>query len=359
MIDLSNQRAALERLITAEGIRRVFPSMLLPAGPYFDLAGEEFGRRLLLTFGNDGVEYCLRPEFTIPMAQAYLEGEQGPAALSYLGQVFRQRDDGPAEFEQAGLELLAQPDAEVALDRVFKFAIDALAIYGVAAPVIHLGSVGMFEALLAAVDIPDVWRPRIRHRFGHPESIAPLLQRLADPHGAVADIAIPERNALVEEISGKMVEAGLSLTSGRSAEEIADRFIEKQALAAAFVPAETIEILTKYLAISGTVNEALGAVDALVKHPSERFAEAVATVRAHAATLKQWAPKASTSFAAGFSPRLDYYTGVVFEMSTVNSDVLASGGQYSRLLQRLGAKNKVQAAGCSVWVGRLEDEVVA
>ena len=42
-------------------------------------------------------------------------------------------------------------------------------------------------------------------------------------------------------------------------------------------------------------------------------------------------------FDASFSPRLDYYTGIVFEMTGRNGDVLASGGQYDRLLERLGA----------------------
>jgi len=354
--DLAAKRLALERLINAKGIRRVYPSMLLPAGPYFDLAGEEFGRRLVLTLGNDGVEYCLRPEFTLPMAQTYLKGEQGPAALSYLGPVFRQRDHGPVEFEQAGLELLAQADAEQALDRVFQFASDALAVFDIGAPAITLGSVAMFEALLAAVEIPDVWRPRIRHRFGHPQSLASLLQRLADPHGASGNIRSRPRDALIAEISGKMVEAGLSLTSGRSAEEIADRFLEKQALAAAYVPGETIELLSAYLEISGSAEAALGQIAALISKHTGAFSTAMEIVAAHAAALAARAPGARVVFDAGFSPRLDYYTGVVFEMRGAGDDVLASGGQYSRLLQRLGAGRKVQAAGCAVWVGRLERE---
>lgn len=352
---MSSKRAALEQLITADGIERIFPAMLLPADPYLDLAGEEFGRRLLLSLGNDGAEYCLRPDFTLPMAEAYLKDKNGPAALSYMGQVFRQRKEGPAEFEQAGLELIDQPDPECALDQVFQFASDALSIFDIAAPVVHLGSVGMFEALLSAVDIPDVWRPRIRHRFGQPESIGPLLTRLADPHGTSRDVVPAERDALVEEVSQRMVEAGLSL-NGRTAEEIADRFIEKQALAATSVPAETLEILTSYLSISGDVDQALVQVKKLVQTPTDKFSATLDVITEHARALRNKMPSASVIFDAGFSPRLDYYTGVVFEMTTQDGSVLASGGQYSRLLQKLGADRKIPAAGCAVWVGRLERE---
>ncbi len=67
-------------------------------------------------------------------------------------------------------------------------------------------------------------------------------------------------------------------------------------------------------------------------------------------------PDAGLIFDAGFSPRLDYYTGLVFEMTGINGTVLASGGQYDRLLERLGAGRPVTAAGCALWVNRLESE---
>ena len=64
------------------------------------------------------------------------------------------------------------------------------------------------------------------------------------------------------------------------------------------------------------------------------------------------------SFEASFSPRLDYYTGIVFEMQAPSGAVLASGGQYDRLLQRLGAARPVTAAGCAIWIDRLEEELL-
>jgi ATP phosphoribosyltransferase regulatory subunit len=69
----SERYAALVRLVESRTVTRVTPALLLPAGPYFDLAGEEFGRQLLLTTANSGIEYCLRPDFTLPIAQQYLD----------------------------------------------------------------------------------------------------------------------------------------------------------------------------------------------------------------------------------------------------------------------------------------------
>jgi len=352
MMHSAQRRANLEALVEAQGATRATPPLLLPAGPYFDLAGEEFGRRLLLTTDGNGIEYCLRPDFTLPIVTAYIANGVGePAAFSYLGPIFRQREAGPAEFDQAGIELLAQPDGDVALDQVLTFARAALDLFGVR-PKVRLGGVGLFEALLVQADMPDPWRPRIRHRFGHVEALERLLGRLE----AAPDMSRsqqPAREDLVADITEQMVAAGLSLSNGRTPEEIADRYLEQQALDAAHVPATTLKLLRDYLAISGPVLEALARVEDLAKTHGLMLGAPIRAIRRHLNQLGE----AEVTFDAAFSPRLDYYTGIVFEMTGMSGAVLASGGQYDRLLERLGATAPIAASGCSVWVDRLENEV--
>lgn len=352
MSNKAAQRQSLEALLTAPGRTQQQPEILFPAGLYFDLAGEEFGRRLLLTQGNDGTEYCLRPDFTLPLAKQFLIGDGQPVAWSYLGTTFRQRKQGPAEFEQAGLELIAQKNPNAALDDVFAFALEALSIYGENAPLIHIGSVEIFEALLAAADLPDVWRPRLRHRFGNPESIGPLLARLATPHAGGA--ASKTREQWLTQIRDKMLADGLSEHAGRGSEEIADRQMEKQALAAAKVSSETITLLSAYLTISGDAKTALADITQLTEANNLDLSTPLNALRARLEWLAAKAPGATIMFDAGFSPRLDYYTGLVFELLGASGEILCSGGQYDRLMQRLGADGEVAASGCAVWVNRLE-----
>lgn len=273
--------ASLAGLVEGEGVTRVTPPLLLPAGPYFDLAGEEFGRRLLLTTGGDGTEFCLRPDFTLPIVTDYLKSETAgkPAAFGYLGPIFRQRRTGVIEFDQAGLELMAQPDADVALDRVFGFARQTLEIFGVRNAVVRLGGVGLFEALLAGLDMPDVWRPRIRNRFGHSEALKRLLERLGTQVNGKAET--PDRSTLIEQVTEQMVAAGLSLTDGRGPEEIADRYLEQQALDAALVPAGTLDLLRLYLGVAGEADEALAAVEKLAGGAGIDVSAPLGTLRRH------------------------------------------------------------------------------
>lgn len=352
MTNAAVRRANLESLVEAQGATRAAPPLLLAAGPYFDLAGEEFGRRLLLTTDSNGAEYCLRPDFTLPIVTDYIANGVGePAAFSYLGPIFRQRETGPAEFDQAGIELLAQPDGDVALDQVLTFARAALDLFGVR-PRIRLGGVGLFEALLVQADMPDAWRPRIRHRFGHPEALERLLGRLEAAPDMVRTQQ-PSRDTLIADITEQMVAAGLSLSDGRTPAEIAERYLEQQALDAAHVPAGTLKLLRDYLAISGPVLQALSRIEALAQTHRLMLGAPIRAIRRHLGDLGE----ARVEFDAAFSPRLDYYTGIVFEMTGTSGEVLASGGQYDRLLERLGATAPIAASGCSVWVDRLENEV--
>lgn len=352
------RRAAMVRLVESRTVTRVAPPLLLPAGPYLDLAGEEFGRQLLLTTANNGIEYCLRPDFTLPIAKSYLDdGMLGvPGAYTYLGPIFRQENGVPVEYDQAGLELLGQPDADAALDQVLTFARWALAIYDVTAPSVRIGGVGLFESFLAAMGIAPQWQQRIRHRFGHPHAMQRLMERLAQRSDAVAGSSPDARETIIEIVTDNMLQSGLSLVGSRQPEEIADRYIEKQALDATPVPEEMVALLVDYLSVVDTPGRAFDRIWKMASAAGLDIEEPLMTVRNHAAALTALSPKAEVLFDASFSPRLDYYTGVVFEMTGAHGEVLASGGEYDRLLNRLGATEPVTASGCALWTDRLEAE---
>lgn len=347
------------RLVESRTVTRVAPPLLLAAGPYLDLAGEEFGRQLLLTTANNGIEYCLRPDFTLPIAKSYLDdGMIGvPGAYTYLGPIFRQENGVPVEYEQAGLELIGQPDADAALDQVLTFARWALAVYDITAPNVRIGGVGLFESFLSAMGIAPQWQQRIRHRFGHPQAMQRLMERLARQGESITTTAPDGRDTIIEIVTDNMLQSGLSLVGSRLPEEIADRYLEKQALDAAPIPEEMVALLVDYLSVIDTPGRALDRIWHMAREARIDIEESILTVRNHAAALTALSPKAEVVFDASFSPRLDYYTGVVFEMTGQRGDILASGGEYDRLLERLGATDAVTASGCALWTERLEAEV--
>src|SRR5690606_36341254 len=64
---------------------------------------------------------------------------------------------------------------------------------------------------------------------------------------------------------------------------------------------------------------------------------------------------ATIRYDAAFGRPLDYYTGLVFEISAGDAACpLAGGGRYDRLLTLLGAKSPIPGVGFSVWLDRIE-----
>jgi len=337
----------------------VSPDILQRSDLFFDLAGEDIGRRLMLTTGPDGTNYCLRPDFTLPIAREYLAGESVGQTknFGYLGPVFRQRDHGPTEFDQAGLEFLAPKDGDKAFATTLNFAISTAAHYGEAAPRLHLGAVDLFETFLANLDLPEVWRPRVRDRFGNGAAMTRLLDRLAVPDSFDGSQELPKGvDELRAFVANEMEAAGLSPYSGRQADEVLARYREKQELAKAAVSPEVVRVLREYLSVSGSAREQVSRISEIAEKVGIDLSVPLKKLAKRLTDLKANSPQVIVEFDAGFSPRLDYYTGHVFELTADKTgDVLASGGQYDRLLERMGASDRISAVGCAIWLDRLEE----
>ena len=52
-------------------------SLLQPAEPFLDMAGEELRRKIFMTRDSQGRNHCLRPEFTIPVCLHHITTGQG------------------------------------------------------------------------------------------------------------------------------------------------------------------------------------------------------------------------------------------------------------------------------------------
>ena len=54
-------------------------------------------------------------------------------------------------------------------------------------------------------------------------------------------------------------------------------------------------------------------------------------------------------FSTNFGRDVEYYTGMVFEISTLkNKQEIARGGRYDNLLKNLGSKKNISAVGAAI-----------
>lgn len=361
------QRAqALLDAFERAGFATVEPAILQPADVVLDLAGETMRARIYLTTDPSGREMCLRPDLTIPVCRDHLAaGRPGePTGYSYLGPVFRYRADAAGEFLQAGIESLGRDDREAADADVLALGYEATAHYGIERPRALIGDLGLFAALVEALDLPPPWKRRLVKDFNRSGVLAEDLDilgaaRPSSPHaGFLAAIAGQDPKAARAVVTDLLSIAGITTVGGRTAGEIAERFLEQAALGAtAALPDETLAVIDRFLAIEGDPDEAADALRTLAR---EAGLDIGAAIEAFERRTGFFAAKGldvpRMRFATAFGRGLDYYTGFVFELHDPRDKVrgqLVAGGRYDNLCTLLGAAASVPAVGFACGIDRL------
>ncbi len=341
------------------------PPILQPAEPFLDLSGEDIRRRMYLTTDEAGRELCLRPDLTIPVARDYLASPQAgePAAYCYLGPVFRFRREGPPEFLQAGVESFGRRDTAAADAEILALALEAVGHYEVAAADIRMGDVGLFAALIAAIDLPAAWKRRLVKDFNRAETLAHDLDQLtlgagreADYQGVLAALAGADRKGARALVTDLLSIAGISTVGGRSVAEIADRFLDQAALAAgAHLPNDIRQLIQRFLSVSGNLDDAAAAVRALAQEGDIGIDAALDLFETRTGFLAaRGVDVGAVRFSTAYGREFDYYTGFVFALREADGATdLATGGRYDGMLTRLGSGEPIPAVGFSVWSERL------
>jgi ATP phosphoribosyltransferase regulatory subunit len=366
--DVDARATALLAHFERAGYARATPAILQPAEPFLDLSGEDIRRRMFLTSDAAGREFCLRPDLTIPVARDYLASAAAgaPASFCYLGPVFRDRGEAPPEFLQAGIESFGRHDIAAADAETLSLGIEATAHYGLEAPEIHLGDVGLFAALVAAVDLPPAWKRRLVKDFNRAESLEHDLDRLVlnasaarpEYQGVLTALAGSDPQAAHALVTDLLSIAGITAVGGRSVGEIADRFLEQSALGAgARLPQETRALIRRFLAIAGDPDEAAAALRALAADAGIALDAALDLFESRTGFLAaRGVDVGRIRFSTAYGRGVDYYTGVVFELhdpARRAARQLVAGGRYDGMLARLGSAKPIPAVGLAVWIERL------
>jgi ATP phosphoribosyltransferase regulatory subunit len=365
----SNERlAAILSHFAREGFARREPRLLQPASVFLDRSGEDFRGRLYLTSDSSGAEFCLRPEYTIPVCLDYLGSREAgrPAAFAYGGSIFRCPEGGMAgrgEYLQAGLESFGRDDREAADAEILASALEAAKTAGARDLEVRIGDAGLVATFLDRLDLPPVWRRRVEAGRARRQTLAAIFTRPARNGGgeqagvlaALAKADPQDARRLVEDLFSI---AGIRAVGGRSAGEIAERFLDQATLAEGVgVSSEKRALAEAFFAVEGAPDAASAALRHLASDARLDLGAALdffdtrsSFIAARGLFLDDM------TFSASFARHLDYYSGFVFEARHAHQSdgaPVIGGGRYDRLLRTLGAKMDIPAVGAAIWVERL------
>lgn len=348
------------------GYGRREPKLLQPARVFLDRSGENFRGRLYLTNDPSGMELCLRPEYTIPICLEYL-AQLAPktAAYSYGGSIFRAPENASfkeGEFIQAGIESFGRLDREAADAEILAVALESAKATGAKNLKVRIGDASLVAAFLDELNLPSVWRRRVM--AGHARGLS--LKSIFEPvsvinpnveqsgvRAALSRVDPADARQLVEDL---LSIASITAIGGRSAAEIAERFLDQATLTSGEgLPSEKRTLLEAFFAIEDTPDEASNALRRLAREANLNLSEILDSfdtrtgfIAAHELIIEEMI------FSTSFARQLDYYTGFLFEAHEPDiKEPIIGGGRYDHLLQTLGATQNVPAVGAAIWVDRL------
>ena len=373
---LEAQAQTIMAVFAKAGYEAVAPALIQPADVFLDVVGEQLRSRTYVFTDPDGAELCLRPDITVPTCRLHLERHpkaDQKARYCYNGPAFRFQPAGagpahPREFRQAGLEFFGEASREKADAEVLALAMAAVKAAGLTQKRLRIGDVGLFQALLAAIDMPDRWRRRLRHRFWRPDAFRLELTRLATAPGEqtrrlpveVQTALDPGNRKATERAIARYLETnGIEIVGIRTLSEIVDRLLEGVEDARSTpLSKDAVDLMDSYLKVAAPARAAGARLRDLM---SSRGVDLDAALDLYHRRLEKLTAAgidlAGVEFAADFGLKIEYYTGFVFEISAPQllgpNSPIVGGGRYDGLLKAVGAPRDVPAVGCAIHTERL------
>ena len=359
---LARVRAPFE----AFGAKRVDAPLLQPLNLLLDLAGEAMRARLFVVQAEGGTESCLRPDFTVAIAQQHIAAARSDGRYLYQGPAFRAAagTDRPEEFVQVGLEVFGE-NGPAADAQIASLAWQSAQAGGRQDLSLWLGDVALFAAFIATLEMPPALAARLRRVAGRPRLLAAELDRVdqSAPQGEgvlaglLTGLSEAQSAALLQEVWAL---AGVEPVGGRGAAEIAARLIRKAEAASA--PALTraqADAIGAFMSIDATPRSAFAEVRSLAGRNADKLKSVLAAWDQRLTALVRTVPEAVMHFTPALGHAFDYYDGVTFEVRSAALGTglpVAVGGRYDGLLTRLGASGAPHAVGCMVrpwraWAG--------
>ncbi|MBC8751482.1 MULTISPECIES: ATP phosphoribosyltransferase regulatory subunit [Paraburkholderia] len=355
----------IAQAFASRGANLIEVATVQPADPFLDVMGEQQRSALFLTESEDQEMLCLRPEFTVPVCLEYIRsGAPNPRRYVYIDKSFCKEPSSRNGLLQAGLVDFGDSDVPTADARSISdaYALVQLMLSG-RELVTVIGDQGLFEAVLAALELPRRWQKRLirasglRLRSGANCTTVGHPLRSNHLDFVVRDfLARADWTAMTAYVANVMRQGGLSPAAGRTPQEIAARLIETTELANAQVPQSTFDVVNSFLAIRAPLYQAVDEIAGLAKSAGLTLGIAFDNfVRRSEVLARESGPPDQLTYDASFRRHLDHYTGLLFDIRAPGVDrPLASGGRYDRLPKLLGADRPIPAIGLSAFVDQVQ-----
>ena len=365
---LSGTSLSMVKHLSTDGFDLIDPPVMISAEKVLDRMGENLADRLFIFSDQEGLRLCLRPDLTIPTCLYYLDqGFTGEKKLySYFGKVFQLRLDnssGPSEYSQAGLEYIGKQDQLAAEIEIFYKVESTLRNEGLKNYQTFMGDVSLFSIFLDVIDLPDLWRKKLKAKYWNESDFRVLLEDLSFKKSVNNELARRvyslDRGSATDLVRRSLGMSFEEIPVGRSVEEIMERLRQKgEEFSLQPLSNATVNLIKDFLSISDKPFKALDRLRSISKNLDSSLIRQIDIAKERLEQIKELGVDLDKSeFSSEKGREVEYYTGFLFDF--VNSQKgksthLGGGGRYDNLIRSMGSKTDIPAVGAALNMENLE-----
>ena len=317
------------------------PEVLLESEYIIERSGEKFRRSLLTFEREDGKTMCLRPDLTVASCISFLQ-KKTSSKIYYSGQAYRRSNNKGSALinDQLGIEILGSKNQIQDDFKVISTILSSANKIKKKKIQIKVGDIRLFKDLINALDMPERWKLRLIRHFWRPSYFTELLKRL-EKNTDIDAVAFDTDKKRFYEM--KKLDQNKEI-AGRSVAEILIRFNKKIKDPRSFSDGKKIvKIIKSFLNINCKISDLDKKLLDFAKKNNLKanIFKDFKSIR----NLKKL--KQEVNFITNFGRDVEYYTGIVFEVSSGKKEI-ARGGRYDDLLKSLGAKKNIPAVGAAI-----------
>lgn len=360
----------IQQYMSLYGYQMVSTPIIEPADLFLTKAGDQIAEHLF-TFDRHGHNLALRPEFTASAAYLYTtQKHQDIVRWQFNGSVFEDDPEDDSEHYQQysiGAELIGMHGA-FAEAEIIGMAVQGLVQQGITNWQLVIGHAGLTRHLLEQFNL-DARTQRFllnrRHLLedkanGKAELMAQIDHYLpADtttmPKGITADNATEADTQKMLDVLLDASKRGETM-GGRDRHDIARRLLAKRRQA---TQRDQIEAAVDFLQTWTGINTDWQSAQSTIQHIIDAHEDTTADDIHRAWTdvmmlIKQYdIADDAIIIQPDLARTWDYYTGIVFEIRTLEGLQLAGGGRYDELTRLLGADEDIPAVGYAYYVDHI------
>ena len=335
----------LFKILKSKGFKNIELDNIIESKYVLKRSGGSYRQFLFSFYDQNLKEWSLVPDLSVSSVVKFIQNKiKSKTKWFYTGEAYRKQNknyNSPI-INQTGFEIFASNDKIKDDKEIIQTSIEIFKKSNFKIGELNISNIEIFNALVNRLTLARRWKDRIKRHFCREVYFNQLLKKLSSSTD-IDPLAVEKDKKIAEKLRKQNLNI---LYSGRTLKDILERFdLKNYKEPRSGTDKKNVRVIKEYLKISCPIDKAPDTLNKFFKKYKLNLfiSDDYFPISAN--------KNIKINFSSNINRSLEYYSGMVFNISVNNKgkkSVLVSGGRYDGLLKNLGSKKDTSAVGAAI-----------